>query len=269
MSHVSYVKWKIMAGNSEFELLVSWISCCQLYPIWHHSKLGKGDPMTDSPPVSLHIGSYLMLPNYKWRVFHVKIIGKYRNNIWNNEGFRRVAHRRTWTIFIHFSSHGHDAGGDSPGGFKRYLFSIQLFWSMMIEMIDHHEIRWNFPCWLKTCTLNLHVCRLNHIWIPRVAPITQWNVDFKITQHYGEIYCFYRKPWYFSYVFPMFFWGFAMFCWSNSLDQAEPHFFAALEGRRAVLGRQDPATQLDPAWARFFQGELVGYHGNIINTWSL
>lgn len=46
----------------------------------------------DSPPVSLHIGSYLITNG---GFFHVKIIGKYRHDIFVNEAFRRVAHRGT------------------------------------------------------------------------------------------------------------------------------------------------------------------------------
>lgn len=33
---------------------------------------------------------------------------------------------------------------------------------------------------------------------------------------------------------------------ASAAREAEPHFFAALEGRRAVLGRLDPATQGAP-----------------------
>ena len=34
----------------------------------------------------------------------------------------------------------------------------------------------------------------------------------------------------------------------NHRGEAEPHFFAALEGRRAVLGRSDPATSGGANW---------------------
>lgn len=119
MSHVSYVKWKIMAGNSEFELLVSWISCCQLYPIWPFDWFASS------------VITHRKLPNKinGW-FFHVKIIGKYRNAIFVNEGFRRVVYRRTFWPW--FSSHLFWRDEKSPGGFKHiycpFIFS-RKWWS--------------------------------------------------------------------------------------------------------------------------------------------